>query len=114
MITQRPYSFDDVMLLAECINFAKFISENQAEGLREMLGGFYSESQEARLLDEVYNIDRVKTPNTEVIYTLSTLNEAIKNKRKIGFNYLKYTIQDRKQQTAHRKGKQYVGKARRA
>ena len=108
MVTQRPYSFDDVMLLAECINSAKFISEGQAENLREMLGSFCSEKQEERLLDEVYNIDRVKTPNKEVIYTLSTLNEAIKNKHKIGFNYLKYTIQDRKQQTARRKGKQYV------
>ena len=108
MVTQRPYSFDDVMLLAECINSAKFISEGQAEGLREMLGSFCSEAQEARLLDEVYNIDRVKTPNTEVIYTLSTLNEAIKNKHKIGFQYMKYTIEDREQQTARRKGKEYV------
>ncbi len=108
MITQRPYSFDDVMLLAECINSAKFISENQAEGLREMLGTFCSEKQEERLLDEVYNIDRVKTPNTEVIYTLSTLNEAIKNRHKVCFNYMKYTIENRKQQTARRKGKEYL------
>ena len=108
MITQRPYSFDDVMLLAECINSAKFISSAQAEGLREMLGSFCSESQEARLLDEVYNIDRVKTPNTEVIYTLSTLNEAIKNKHKISFKYMKYTVENRKEQTARRRGAQYI------
>ena len=108
MVTQRPYSFDDVMLLAECINSAKFISEEQAEGLREMLGGFCSEAQEARLLDEVYNIDRVKTPNTEVIYTLSTLNEAIKNRHKISFTYLKYTVENRKQQTARRRGTRYT------
>lgn len=108
MITQRPYSFDDVMLLAECINSAKFISAEQAAGLREMLGGFCSEAQEARLLDEVYNIDRVKTPNTEVIYTLSTLNEAIKNRHKISFNYMKYTVENRKQQTARRRGTRYT------
>ena len=108
MITQRPYSFDDVMLLAECINSAKFISKTQAEGLREMLGSFCSEAQEARLLDEVYNIDRVKTPNTEVIYTLSTLNEAIKNRHKISFNYMKYTVENRKQQTARRRGTLYT------
>lgn len=108
MITQRPYSFDDVMLLAECINSAKFISAEQAAGLREMLGGFCSEAQEVRLLDEVYNIDRVKTPNTEVIYTLSTLNEAIKNRHKISFNYMKYTVENRKQQTARRRGTRYT------
>lgn len=108
MVTQRPYSFDDVMLLAECINSAKFISAEQAEGLREMLGGFCSEAQEARLLDEVYNIDRVKTPNTEVIYTLSTLNEAIKNRHKISFTYMKYTVENRKQQTARRRGTRYT------
>lgn len=108
MITQRPYSFDDMMLLAECINSAKFISAEQAAGLREMLGGFCSEAQEARLLDEVYNIDRIKTPNTEVIYTLSTLNEAIKNRHKISFNYMKYTVENRKQQTARRRGTRYT------
>lgn len=108
MVTQRPYSFDDVMLLAECINSAKFISAEQAEGLREMLGSFCSEAQEKRLLDEVYNIDRVKTPNTEVIYTLSTLNEAIKRRHKVSFNYMKYTIEDRKHQTARRDGMKYV------
>lgn len=108
MISQRPYSFDDVMLLAECINSAKFISAEQAEGLREMLGGFCSEWQERRLLDEVYNIDRVKTPNTEVIYTLSTLNEAIKNRHKVSFTYLKYTVENRKQQTARRRGTRYT------
>ena len=108
MVTQRPYSFDDVMLLAECINSAKFISETQAEGLREMLGSFCSEAQEDRLLDEVYNIDRIKTPNSEVIYTLSTLNEAIKNRHKVSFTYLKYTVENRKQQTARRGGMRYT------
>lgn len=73
-----------------------------------MLGSFCSEAQEERLLDDVYNVERAKTPNTEVIFTLSTLNETIKNRHKISFNYMKYTIENRKQQTARRKGKQYV------
>ena len=62
-------------------------AEGQAEGLREMLGSYCSEAQEARLLDEVFNIERVKTPNIEVVYTLSTLNEAIRNKHKVRFPF---------------------------
>lgn len=107
MITQRPYDFDDLRLLAECINSAKFISDSQAMGLRELIGSFCSEAEEEQLLNEIYNVSRVKTPNTEVIYTLATINDAIKNKHKIAFTYLKYTVENRKQQTARRRGRTY-------
>ena len=46
-------------------------------GLRELIGSFCSEAEEEQLLDEIYNVSRVKTPNTEVIYTLATLNDAM-------------------------------------
>lgn len=108
MITQRPYDFNELRLLAECINSAKFISDSQAMSLRELIGSFCSEAQEELLLDEIYNINRVKTPNTKVIYTLDTLNEAVKNKHKVAFTYLKYTVEDRETQTARRKGSDYV------
>ena len=107
MITQRPYDFDDLRLLAECINSAKFISDSQAMGLRELIGSFCSEAEEEQLLNEIYNVSRVKTPNTEVIYTIATINDAIKNKHKIAFTYLKYTVENRKQQTARRRGISY-------
>ena len=107
-ITHRPYDFEDLRLLAECINSAKFISVSQAMSLRELIGSFCSDAQEELLRDKTYNVSRVKTPNTEVIYTLATLNEAIKNNHKIEFTYLKYTVENRKQQTARRSGKRYV------
>ena len=107
-ITHRPYDFEDLRLLAECINSAKFISDSQAMSLRELIGSFCSDAQEELLRDKTYNVSRVKTPNAEVIYTLATLNEAIRNKHKITFTYLKYTVENRKEQTARRRGRNYV------
>ena len=106
-ISHRPYDFDDLRLLAECINSAKFISDSQAAGLRELIGSFCSDAQEEMLRDNTFNVSRVKTPNDNVIYTISTLNEAIKNKHKVEFTYLKYTVENRKQQTARRRGTRY-------
>lgn len=107
-VSQRPYTFEDLRLLAECINATRFISDRQAEGLREVLGSFCSSYEENRLLTEVDNVDRPKTPNKDVIYSVSTINNAIKDNKKIKFTYNKYTLENRSAQSARRRGSSYV------
>ena len=37
LITARPYEFDELRLLAECVNSARFLSESQAKTVKELL-----------------------------------------------------------------------------
>lgn len=105
---RRPYDFEELRLLAECINGAKFLTQGQAKHLKQLVGELCSEKQSKRLQNEVYLIGRVNTANKFVMSSILAVSEAIKRKCKISFTYLKYTLQDRETQTARRRGMAYI------
>lgn len=107
-VVSRPYEFGELRLLAECINSAKFLTENQADHLKEMISEFCSGPQAEELQNEVYLIGRVKTENKTVMSSILKLNDAIKKDKKVSFKYLKYTIQNKGEQVERRRGNKYV------
>ena len=107
-IINRPYEFDELRLLAECVNAAKFLTEKQAENLKELISEFCSAAQIDELQNEVYLVGRVKTSNSFVMSSILKINAAIRAKQKISFKYLKYTLQDRTEQVERRRGAAYV------
>lgn len=107
-IVRRPYEFDDLRLLAECVRASKFISKKQEENLLSAIEGLCSEYQIAELHNEVYLIGRNKTTNKYLMGYMLTVNQAIRENRKITFKYQKYTLKDRTQQVERRKGASYV------
>ena len=106
-LSSRPYEFQELRLLAECVNAAKFLTERQADNLKELIGEFCSAEQAEELQNEVYLIGRVKTENTAVMGSILRINEAIKTDRRINFQYLKYTLQNGVQQVKRRRGALY-------
>lgn len=107
-ISVRPYDFQELRLLAECINAAKFLTEAQANNLKNLISDFCSEYQAEQLQNEVYLVGRVKSTNEEIMSSIITINEAIRHRHKISLTYLRYTIENRKQQSARRKGAPYI------
>ena len=107
-IVSRPYAFEDLRLLAECIHSAKFISDNQEQGLLEAIQGLCSDYQIEELEKKVYVFGRPKTKNRTVMYSMNTIRDAINNNHKISFTYLKYTKDSMTEQVARKKGKPYV------
>ena len=107
-ITKRPCRFSDLQLLVECIHSARFISEKEEKRLLGMIKEFCSEKQYKTLKMEAYLVDRVKTSNSDIIKYIQTINKAIKNNCKIQFKYMKYTLQNRSQQTPRRNGSFYI------
>jgi len=104
----RPYEFQELRLLAECVRASKFISKSQEEHLLDAIEGLCSESQIEELQNEVYLVGRNKTSNKYIMSSLLTINQAIKAKYKISFKYLKYTLNDRSTQVARKGGKEYI------
>ncbi|MGM9584276.1 MAG: helix-turn-helix transcriptional regulator [Faecousia sp.] len=107
-IARRPYEFDDLRLLAECVRASKFISKSQEQHLLAAIENLCSDYQIEELQNEVYLVGRTKTTNKHIMGTMLKINQAIRQNNKISFKYQKYTIQDRTQQVDRRKGAAYV------
>lgn len=107
-VSCRPYDFEELRLLAECVRATKFISKSQEEHLLTTIEDLCSESQIEELHNEVYLVGRNKTSNKYIMASMLKINQAIKAKRKISFKYLKYTLNDRSTQVARGGGKDYI------
>ena len=114
--TSRQFDLNDMRLLAECVYSAKFIAESKAKALVDVVCGFVSDHQAQKIKHNAFLIDRVKTNNKAVLYSLSTINDAMSTKldgkshvpEKITFKYLKFSIDDVNQQIERRRGRTYT------
>ena len=107
-VSRRPYDFEELRLLAECVRASKFISKSQEQHLLAAIENLCSDYQIEELQNEVYLVGRNKTTNKHIMGTMLKINQAIRQNNKISFKYQKYTIQDRTQQVDRRKGAAYV------
>ena len=107
-VSRRPYDFEELRLLAECVRASKFISKSQEEHLLAAIENLCSDYQIEELQNEVYLVGRNKTTNKHIMSAMLTINQAIRLDRKISFRYQKYTIRDRTQQVDRRGGATYI------
>ena len=103
-IVKRPCSLSDLQLLVECVCSSRFITREQEKRLLSALTEQCSEHQEGELKRVSYLIDRVKNRNNRLPDYVRIINRAILNNHKIKFRYMKYTLQNRTEQTPRRKG----------
>ena len=108
LLTARPYEFDELRLLAECINSARFLSENQARNLRRTISGLCSKEQAKLLNTDSTVVNRSTTANKSVMASISTINQAIRHGNQIAFKYLSYSFDNMRTQVERRSGKVYV------
>ena len=107
---------EDIRLLTECINSAKFVSEPEAKRLIDTTCEFVSEHQADKIKADAFVNDRPKTTNTALIYNIQTIYDAMSVRidgeehepEKIRFHYMKNSINDLHNQVAQRKGNEYV------
>ena len=107
-IISRPYEFDDLRLLAECINATRFLTGSQASRLKLLIGEFCSKYQEEELDNEVYLVGRVKSSNKYLFRSMEKINEAVRTKKQISFKYLKHTLQTGSEQVERKHGGLYI------
>ena len=106
-IVRRPYDFEELRLLAECVRASKFISKSQEEHLLAAIENLCSDYQIEELQNEVYLVGRNKTTNKHIMAAMLKINQAIRENKKISFRYQKFTIKDRTQQVDRRGGATY-------
>lgn len=114
-LLSRQFEFDDLRLLAECVHAAKFISASKAKELVKTISEFCSIYQAEELQKEVFLCDRVKTTRNNILLTVGIIYSAMATKQdgkphtpqKITFKYLKYALQNKREQVERRKGATY-------
>ena len=106
-VSRRPYDFEELRLLAECVRASKFISKSQEEHLLAAIENLCSDYQIEELQNEVYLVGRNKTTNKHIMAAMLKVNQAIRENKKISFRYQKFTIKDRTQQVDRRGGATY-------
>ena len=107
-VSRRPYDFEELRLLAECVRASKFISKTQERHLLAAIENLCSEYQIEELQNEVYLVGRNKTTNKHIMSAMLKVNQAIRENKKVSFRYQKYTIKDRTQQVDRRGGAIYI------
>ena len=107
-VRQRKYELNDIRLLAECVYAARFIDDKRAKKLADVALSHLSEAQARKINHDAFLVDRTKTTNESVYYSIDTINGAMQRNKKISFKYLKYTINDVNKQAERRQGQKYV------
>lgn len=110
MVVQRPFEYEDIQVLIECVNNAKFISNKQADELKNKLGSLRSVYEKEKLLKEdTFTTGRYKTTEKSIFLLLGSINDAIEHNHKLSFIYKNYRVIDGKiQKVDRRDGKPIV------
>ena len=72
-VSRRPYDFEELRLLAECVRASKFIPKGQEEHLLAAIENLCSDYQIEELQNEVYLVGRNKTSNKYMMSTMLTV-----------------------------------------
>lgn len=108
-VIQRPYEFENIRLLAECVHNAKFITSQQEHELLDTIEYFCSDAQIEELKNDIYLVGRQKSINKSIMNALRVINEAIHHNNKIIFKYQKYILNSSNQseQVERKRGTTY-------
>lgn len=102
---QRPFEYEDVQILMECVDNAKFISNKKANELKNKLGSLRSVYEKKKLMKvDVFSSGRAKTTDRNIINLMASINEAIEHNHKLSFIYKDYRIIDGKITKVDRRG----------
>ncbi len=101
----REFELAELKLLVDAVQSSKFLTEKKSHELIKKLELFSSRYEAVKLQRQVHVIDRVKTMNESVLYSVDTIHEAIGGNRMISFQYM--TWNGKKELVPRHEGKRY-------
>lgn len=115
-VRQRHFEASDIRLISECIYSSKYISQDEAERLVDIMREFVSDYQAETIHADALVTNRVRTLNKSTLGNITVIYDAMSKKldgdkhipEKISFQYLKYNISDLNHQIERRKGATYT------
>lgn len=93
----RPFDYEEIQVLLECVDNAKFISDKQADILKNKLSSLRSVYEKKELMKiDAFASGRKKTKNNGIVIFMTAINNAIKHNHKLSFVYSKHVFRDNK------------------
>ena len=89
-LAEKQFDKGEVLLLCNAIHASHFISTKQSDKLIKKLLKTLSKHEAKEFNDNVYLPNNQKTNNTELMYNISLVSEAIRDKKMIKFTYNRY------------------------
>lgn len=89
-LEEREFDKGEILLLCNAIHASHFISNKQSNLLIKKLLKTQSRYQANEFVDAVYMPNTQKTPNIELMYNISLISEAIRDKKEITFSYMRF------------------------
>lgn len=102
----REFELAELKLLVDAVQSSKFLSEKKSNELIKKLERFCSRHAARKLQRQVHVIDRVKTMNDKILYSVDSIHEAIAENRMISFRYMKWN--GKKELVPRHDGKRYL------
>ncbi len=103
-LASSDFELHELKLLADAVACSRFITEKKSRELIEKLGTLTNRYASGELKRNVIVSDRIKNGNEQIYYTVDTIQQAIRSKKKIRFKYFDF---DRRKNKVYHNGGAY-------
>lgn len=91
-VASRDFELPELKLLVDAVQCARFITRKKSEELIRKLECLTSKYEAAQLHRQVFVINRIKTMNENIYYSVDKIHSAISQNAKIRFQYYEWTV----------------------
>lgn len=102
----RVLDVPELQILIDAVSSSQFISQIRSRRLIEKLTTMAGPSYRANLRPGIMTSDFIKTPNSQLLYTVQKIQQAIQSDHKITFQYFQFNLN--KKRVPRHEGKWYV------
>lgn len=103
---QRDFQLPEVKMLIDVVQASPFLTPGKSMELISKLETLTSRPQARQLRRQVYVLNRPRTPNEKLYYTVDGINAAINENKQVSFRYFDWTVGGGRQ--LRREGQRYV------
>lgn len=104
-LQEKQFDKAEILLLCNAIHASHFISKKQSNKLIKKLLKTQSKYEAKEFMGDIYLPSSIKTSNEELLYNIQLVSEAIRDKKMIQFDYMKY---DEKKKLVPRREEPYI------
>ena len=91
-VVSREFELPELKLLVDAIQSSKFITERKSNALIKKIEKLVSKYDAQKLQRQVYVSGRIKTMNESIYYNVDAIHNAIKENKKIKFQYYQWNV----------------------
>ena len=95
-IGSRLFELSELKLLADGISSSRFLTEHKSNEIIKKLAALTSVYSGKEVGRQLYVTNRLKSGNDKICNNVDKINQAIRDKRKIGFKYFDYDLNKKK------------------